>query len=158
MSHTTVRPHFRRLAVGLTAAAAAITLLGAEPAYAASSEAAAGVTSNGTLSIAGAVLSDNLTASPALGKLILLSAGRPITAGAGCVQLSDVKLQCTGVTAITFNGGSGNDRFNNASSIPSTLNGGTGDDVLIGGSGFDTARGNKGADKCTAEVENSCEL
>ena len=63
-----------------------------------------------------------------------------------------------GGTSIRFNGGSGPDRFENKTSRPARMIGGTGNDTLIGGTGLDRAEGNKGSDTCVAEVETSCEL
>lgn len=50
------------------------------------------------------------------------------------------------VREITFNGGAGNDRFVNSTSIPTLAVGGTGNDSLTGGSGNDTLMGGAGND------------
>jgi Ca2+-binding RTX toxin-like protein len=50
------------------------------------------------------------------------------------------------VNRITFEGGAGNDYFRNSTSIPSSANGGEGDDQLTGGFGNNSLNGNDGND------------
>ena len=50
------------------------------------------------------------------------------------------------IKKVSFSGEAGNDSFRNDSSIPSSVNGGPGDDTLRGGTGIDLIRGGDGAD------------
>ena len=50
------------------------------------------------------------------------------------------------IKKVNFSGEGGDDLFRNESSIPSSVNGGPGDDTLRGGSGIDLIRGGDGAD------------
>lgn len=50
------------------------------------------------------------------------------------------------VGRISFYGSNGNDRVENATAFPSTLNGGSGDDLVVGGIGTDTLYGELGND------------
>ncbi|MDB4796844.1 hypothetical protein OAG77_01455, partial [bacterium] len=48
------------------------------------------------------------------------------------------------IKKVNFSGAGGDDLFRNDSSIPSSVNGGAGDDTLRGGSGIDVIRGGDG--------------
>lgn len=162
MSHTT-----RRLAAGLTVAAAATAaaVLGASPA-AAQPDAVTISVSAGTLLVGGTPGNDTVTATGA--DVVVLSnlTGR-VTAGAGCAQLGAV-VRCTGVeNAIRFDAQAGDDKLENKTTIFSAQSGGSGNDILIGGpvgdrlvggDGVDRASGGDGRDICDAETETACEL
>ena len=149
MSHTITRSRrFSRFAAGLTVAAAATgaTLLGAAPAYAQTTSVTASV-SNGTLSVRGTTFTDTVTATGGFGTVSLSNLTGSITdGGAGCTQLG-ATVRCTGVTRISFSGGSGNDKFDNQTPIPSSQLGGSGNDILLGGSGNDRLSGGSGKDR-----------
>jgi Calpain family cysteine protease/RTX calcium-binding nonapeptide repeat (4 copies) len=75
-----------------------------------------------------------------------------VTATLGLKQLA---FRAGSVTSIEFSGGDGDDRFSNATDLPSTINGGDGNDILdgssgadfiVGGYGQDTIHGNAGDD------------
>ena len=75
--------------------------------------------------------------------------GSSLTAGAGCVQITDSRADCgsTGVTAITVNSGDQDDRVvDDVIGLPITIQGGSGDDRLYGNNGNDTIDGGTGAD------------
>jgi Ca2+-binding RTX toxin-like protein len=56
-------------------------------------------------------------------------------------------FSATSITGrIIYDGGSGNDKFDNQTSLPSTAHGGRGDDTLLGGSGDDELLGDQGKD------------
>jgi Ca2+-binding RTX toxin-like protein len=175
MSHTSHR-RFGRLAAGLAVAAAttATTLLGAAPAYAQASSTTA--TMSGTvLRVTGTSFGNVITATGGNGVVSLSNLTGAITAVApGCTQLGAV-VRCTGVGSISFSGLGGDDKFDNKTSTPATLRGGSGNDILLGGSrndslsggsgndnlvgnaGSDSASGGLGTDGCNAEIETSCE-
>ena len=168
MSQSSPR-RFRRLAAGLSVAAAATatTLLGASPAYAQASSVTASV-SNGTMFVTGTSFGDNVSASGGFGTISLSTLSTSLQAGTGCTQLGAV-VRCNGVTkAVHFQGAGGADKFD-ASQVRGTtvrLGGGAGNDILIGGSGndllaggtgTDQADGRAGSDQCTAESTVRCE-
>ncbi|WP_165249760.1 hypothetical protein [Paludisphaera soli] len=63
------------------------------------------------------------------------------------VDLNEVYVDgLAGFRRIEFDGGAGNDYFGNATSLPSRLNGGPGDDHLAGGTGDDLFLGSDGRD------------
>ncbi|MBO2446267.1 hypothetical protein J4573_04145 [Actinomadura barringtoniae] len=68
------------------------------------------------------------------------------TAGPGCTMVTPHQAQCSTSFSIAVRGLDGNDTITNATSLPSRLAGGTGNDKLVGGSGDDTLVGESGAD------------
>jgi Ca2+-binding RTX toxin-like protein len=75
--------------------------------------------------------------------------GAVIAAGAGCSATASpgtVTCDAAGVVALTVNADDGADRVRNATGTPSTVFGGTGDDVLTGGAERDTLYGQGGSD------------
>jgi Ca2+-binding RTX toxin-like protein len=147
----------------VAAATAATTLLGAAPAYAATPVTTSVSTS--TVFVTGTASADSVTASGGNGTITLSSLLGPISAGPGCVQLG-ATVRCSGVRAIVFSGGEGDDAFRNDTSTPSDLfgqlgndrlSGGSGNDVIRGASGTDFAFGLGGFDSCIAENESGCE-
>src|SRR5262249_23550351 len=58
------------------------------------------------------------------------------------------------VTAIIFNGGTGNDRFTNSTRIKATASGGAGNDTRLGGAGDDRLDGGEGSDRLEGGLGN----
>ncbi|MCO1658213.1 hypothetical protein [Pseudonocardia humida] len=96
-----------------------------------------------------------------------------VIAGPGCSQVNSNTVSCSGVVNLNVNGGDGDDFINNDTefgggpSLPGTLNGGRGNDILFGGLGSDELLGGPGTDladaaagtdRCIAETEKFCEL
>lgn len=76
-----------------------------------------------------------------------------LTAGDGCSQINDHRVACptTGLDSIEFEGGPDVDHFNPVQyagevTLPITMNGNGGDDLLTGGSGNDQLAGGDGSD------------
>ena len=95
MSHTTTRPRrFRRLAAGLTVAAAATatTLLGAAPASAATPILVR--MSGTTMIITGTTIGDRASTSGNPDSVLAVSSSGPVAAGTGCQQSSAAVLCC----------------------------------------------------------------
>ena len=166
MSSTSSRIRLGRLAAGLTVAAAATAsaLLGATPAYAATTVTAA--MDGSRVLIIGTDFSDSITASGSGSTVNLSNLLGSISAGNGCTQLG-ATVRCTGATSVKFVGMPGNDTFQNNTALPSSLFGGLGSDRLTGGpaadrisggSDADFAFGQGGLDSCTAENESGCEV
>jgi hypothetical protein len=74
--------------------------------------------------------------------------GSGIHTGPGCSRSGDYTANCTAspITAINVVAGAGKDRVHNMTALPSTINGGSGDDALIGGAVGDQLTGGPGAD------------
>jgi Ca2+-binding RTX toxin-like protein len=90
---------------------------------------------------------NSLTVSLVGGNYTLVDPGAAIAAQPDCVLFAGVAAcPATGVIGITVSAGDGADSLKNATSTPSTLSGGDGNDSLEGGSGNDTLRGNQGVD------------
>ncbi len=64
------------------------------------------------------------------------------------------KFAANRVRGITFNGGNGNDKFTNNTSLRALANGGNGNDTLVGGSANDTLNGGGGDDLLEGEGGN----
>jgi Ca2+-binding RTX toxin-like protein len=120
----------------------------ARPSFAADETASKIRVAAGTLNVsadsAGATLSATQS-DDETGVVSVMSAGG-FDASAGCVLSEPSRAQCTGVTTIDFDGGAGNDSFLFDGRLPTTLNGGGGDDYLQGGGGDDRMNGGSGAD------------
>jgi hypothetical protein len=74
--------------------------------------------------------------------------GSGVHTAAGCTRSGDYTANCnaSGITLVKVASGAGNDRVRNATSLPSSINGGGGSDTLIGGTAADTITGGPGAD------------
>lgn len=98
--------------------------------------------------VAGAGEKNDLTISVVGENYILSDPGAQVTAGPGCTASDNNTAACpaAGITGITVSAGDVADNVKNATSTPSTLSGGDGNDSLAGGSGNNILRGNKGAD------------
>jgi lysophospholipase L1-like esterase len=74
--------------------------------------------------------------------------GSPIHAGASCAQTGTKQVSCvaTGVKRIQVSAGDLPDRVVNSTGIPSALDGGAANDILIGGSAADTLTGGPAPD------------
>jgi Ca2+-binding RTX toxin-like protein len=65
----------------------------------------------------------------------------------GCTQLNDHLVSCPStIKAIEVTLADGNDYYNNTTGVPSTVDGGDGDDSLLGGTAKDTFNGGAGTD------------
>ena len=75
--------------------------------------------------------------------------GSPIHAGASCAQTGTKQVSCvaTGVKRIQVSAGDLPDRVVNSTGIPSALDGGAANDILIGGSAADTLTGGPAPDE-----------
>jgi len=72
--------------------------------------------------------------------------GSGVHTGAGCTRVGDYTADCTASTITLVASGDRADRITNSTAIPSSLNGGSGNDELIGGASNDTITGAAGAD------------
>ena len=129
------------LAVSLTALG-----LGASPALGA----AVGV-SGSQLVIEGGPEANVITIiNPADQTFVVADSGAPVTPTTPeCLADTPAANQVTCVAPITrivARGSDGDDRITNETAVPSSLDGGTGDDVLVGGSGDDQIFGDTGLD------------
>ena len=120
--------------------------LGASPAFAA----AVGV-SGSQLVIEGGPEANVITIiNPADQTFVVADSGAPVTATTPeCLADTPAANQVTCVAPITrivARGADGDDRITNETAVPSSLDGGTGDDVLVGGSGDDQIFGDTGRD------------
>ena len=128
--------------------------LGAAPALAASSP-TADVSAN-ILTVVGSddsVRGDVLTvSSPSAGVFVIADANVAVTTSStgvcGPDPATPTQVICTApdVTRIAIAGGTGRDTLTNDTSLPSTMNGGSGDDILFGGAGNDAITGALGYD------------
>jgi len=75
--------------------------------------------------------------------------GSGVHTGAGCTRVGDYRADCTaaGVTLVRIATGGSIDQVRNSTTMPSSLNGGPADDILVGGTGADTLVGGTGADR-----------
>ena len=90
---------------------------------------------------------NNLTLSLVGTYYTLVDPGATIGAQPACTLFSSAAIcPVTGIIGFTVSAGDGADSVTNATSTPSTLSGGDGNDSLAGGSGNDILRGNKGVD------------
>jgi Ca2+-binding RTX toxin-like protein len=77
----------------------------------------------------------------------LVDPGATIVAQPACTSFGGAAVcPAAGIIGFTVTGGDGSDSLTNATSTPSTLSGGDGNDSLAGGSGNDILRGLKGVD------------
>ena len=90
---------------------------------------------NGVLSITGSDTRDEITLTENENDLVIVSQG------------VESVIPRADVSSYLFRAGNGDDFFDNQSSLPGTVLGGNGDDILIGGSGTDTIRGENGNDR-----------
>jgi hypothetical protein len=108
------------------------------------------VRSNGVLkydTLAG--VNDQITVRVSGGFVQVSNPASTITAGAGCTLLSSHEAQCqaaTSVFSLSLRSLDGDDSVVNATSIPSLIRAGDGNDLLVGGSGADTLSGGFGSD------------
>jgi tripartite motif-containing protein 71 len=74
--------------------------------------------------------------------------GSGVHTGAGCTRVGDYRADCNaaGVTLIRVVAGGSTDQVQNSTVLPSTLNGGAANDLLVGGTQADTLVGGPGAD------------
>jgi Ca2+-binding RTX toxin-like protein len=111
-----------------------------------------------TVSVSGATLTyaaadgeaNQLAVSLVAGTYTLTDAGAPLTAAAGCTQLTPDTATCPagGVTALVLEGRDLDDAISLAGVVTAaTLSGGGGDDVLTGGDGIDTLNAGADADR-----------
>lgn len=78
-----------------------------------------------------------------------------LTAQSGCTQISPTQVDCTSVTALSANAKDGDDQLvGDTLTIPMTLVGGTGNDVLVSGSGADHLDGGADDDTLTGGPGN----
>ena len=71
----------------------------------------------------------------------------PLTVGAGCTALDTQRARCAaGIASLVVNTGDGDDAVNNATALPSRIDGGDGDDALLGGETSDVLVGGGGND------------
>ena len=89
---------------------------------------------DGVLRITGSDGSDEITIIENGNDLVIISQG------------VETIISRDDVSSYLFRAGDGDDLFDNQSSLPGTVLGGSGDDVLIGGSGIDSIRGEDGDD------------
>jgi len=120
--------------------------LGASPAFAA----AVGV-SGSQLVIEGGPEANVITIiNPADQTFVVADSGAPVTPTTPeCLADTPAANQVTCVAPITrivARGAAGDDRITNETAVPSSLDGGVGDDVLVGGSGDDQIFGDTGLD------------
>ena len=81
--------------------------------------------------------------------------GDVLTAGAGCSQNGANQVDCTNITAVVANGASASDQMvADTLTLPITLNGAAGNDVLTGGSGNDKIDGGADDDSLTGGPGN----
>src|SRR5690606_29602576 len=153
---TLLRTRTRRLLAGAAAGfVAGTSLLGGlvDPAAA-----TPGGVAPGTIGVAGGVLTVDLPdrenvigVSPTrYGVVVVLHSNSPMATGAGCTRVGFVtatEYRCSDVTAVDVVGGSDSDLVWLAGlRIPTTIDGGAGDDQLIGGHGPATVYGGDGDD------------
>jgi RTX calcium-binding nonapeptide repeat (4 copies) len=161
-------------ALALTAASLVGTAALAAPAWAATTTARV---SFGNLIVTGGPEANGFLFTRAADGAVTVHDTKPaaMTAGTGCTQQDATTVRCSGVENLNVNGGGGDDSIDNDTGsdggnpnvgLPSTLNGGdgndrlsgsTGPDQLIGLAGTDRASGNAGVDICDAETESGCE-
>lgn len=78
-----------------------------------------------------------------------------VTASSGVSWSGSATGHCSYTPAVIyFYGNAGNDTFVNNTSIPSSVQGGDGNDILVGGSGNDTLQGNTGNDSISGGSSN----
>jgi hypothetical protein len=134
-----------RLAAALIGALAA--LAAAAPA---SSQAAAVSKSGSTITFsAGANEANRVFVAYSQGKFSFTDSGASLVAASGCtLDDDDDRVTCptAGVTALSIDTGSLDDRVTNWTFTPATITGGEGNDNLTGGGGADTLWGGPGAD------------
>jgi hypothetical protein len=83
------------------------------------------------------------------GRLLVSDSRDAVSAGAGCATVSGGAV-CSGASRIFVGLGGGDDVLSSTTSLPTTYNGGLGDDVLVSGTGPSTSKvafnGNDGRD------------
>jgi hypothetical protein len=87
--------------------------------------------------------------APSIDKLVVeVTSTGPLRPGDPFAEASHIEKEYDGmaVRKIVFEGGDGNDKFNNLTNIDSTAYGGRGNDTLYGGSGNDKLYGGEGND------------
>jgi len=101
---------------------------------------------------------DNFVISPA-GSVVRVTGypsgpytGSGVHAWAGCTRIGDYTANCNAarITLIQVASEGWNDRVVNSTAIPSSLDGGAADDLLIGGTGADVIKGMDGNDELRA--------
>jgi Ca2+-binding RTX toxin-like protein len=101
-------------------------------------------------------------ALPSPGRFQVTDSKADIDAGPGCTSTGKRRATCptAGVTALAIDVGGGADRvaIDAAISLPATVTGGGGNDVLAGGSGGDRLEGGPGADTLEGKAGNDAEL
>ncbi len=116
--------------------------------------------SQGTVSVSGGVLrfaaatgKHNILAAARSGDSFVVMSPYPVggqlTAGSGCVQMSQRTVVCptAGVTSARFDLGDEEDAIRQMPDLPATINGGAGNDEIQGGSQNDQIDGGAGDDK-----------
>jgi Ca2+-binding RTX toxin-like protein len=86
------------------------------------------------------------------GGFTVTDGGAALATRGACAAVAASRVTCSaaGITSIFVDSADGADHVVNATAVPSTMNGGPGDDTLQGGSGSDTLRGNPGIDTIDA--------
>jgi Ca2+-binding RTX toxin-like protein len=145
--------------------ATAATLLGATPAFAAD-VATVGKTVTDAI-ITGTAVDDSIVVTGSGYTITVRNLNGPLAALPGCNPVGVGVVECPAVGLVRFNGFNGSDRFENHTSVPSTVYAGAQNDVIVGGSsndelfgdsGSDTIDAEAGTDRCVAETEYDCEL
>src|SRR5262249_50310159 len=140
----------RLLAVAALAVAPVLAIAG--PAHAST-----GVSMNGTTLYVNAELNhaNNITVSQSGADLIVTDMPDIPTPTLPCTPLTADKVRCPlPITRIVVNTGNFDDTVTIQVAIPSTLNGGPGNDTLVGGGGNDTLNGGAGNDSLFGRAGN----
>jgi RTX calcium-binding nonapeptide repeat (4 copies) len=137
----------------LLAAALAVSLAVPSPAHAAPNK------STETAGVAGGVLTatsgtntvDTLALSSGFGGVIVSETTSPSgTLGTGCSALTTTSAYCVGASSASIQALDLNDSIQNGSTLPATLDGGTGDDTITGGDPSEAVLGGDGNDVLNA--------
>ncbi|WP_188113301.1 calcium-binding protein [Nocardioides humilatus] len=148
---TTVSPTVRRLAIiaAATTTAGAGLALAAQPSYAASGP-VVGVNGTGLIVANATSDGDNIQTYLDGSNIIVIDFGKTVAPGTGCsagTTADRVICPIAGLTRIQFSTGAGDDSVLNNVALPSTYDGGTGDDTFSGSPAIDTFVGGSGSDR-----------